>query len=313
MLEICIPLILVIAVHGASVQTANKEVAEDQPVVLACSFDGFSNNELEVRWVFQDPAEDETIQIYKFGPGGQSDLILNPSLGWTDAGSHSIRLNVAKRFNSGKYTCIVEDGNEQFAMGDSQLTVLVPPSKPVITSPSDHKLLIGQAGELVCKSAEGAPEPKYEWFKLALNGSPMKLPFDARNDQKNYPNSTFTLTADGTVNFLNVVENDQGEYYCTATNTAGTVSGDATMISIGSVSVASVVGIVFGVIFGVALLGVLGYILVTKLAGGDAGSNYADSEVFEDGQADVMIGDNYPMPTGVKSTLTNRQEQSVVV
>lgn len=50
-----------------------------------------------------------------------------------------------------------------------------------------------------------------------------------------------------------------------------------------------------------------------KFVGGDAGSNYADSEVFEDGQADVMIGDNYPMPTGVKSTLTNRQEQSVVV
>lgn len=33
---------------------------------------------------------------------------------------------------------------------------------------------------------------------------------------------------------------------------------------------ASVVGIVFGVIFGVALLGVLGYILVTKLAGKSA-------------------------------------------
>lgn len=51
MLEICIPLILVIAVHGASVQTANKEVAEDQPVVLACSFDGFSNNELEGNYI----------------------------------------------------------------------------------------------------------------------------------------------------------------------------------------------------------------------------------------------------------------------
>ena len=94
----------------------------------------------------------------------------------------------------------------------------------------------------------------------------MKLPFDARNDQ-NYANSTFTLTETDTVKFLTVVENDQGEYYCTASNSAGTAVGEATMISIGSVSVASVVAIVFGVIFGVALLGVLGYILVTKLAG----------------------------------------------
>ena len=43
--------------------------------------------------------------------------------------------------------------------------------------------------------------------------------------------------------------------------------------------------------------------------GGDNGSEYNDSEVFEDGQADVMIGENYAMPTNK----SNRQEQSLVV
>ena len=73
----------------------------------------------------------------------------------------------------------------------------------------------------------------FRWYKLSISGQPLKLPYDARNDQKNYPNSSFTLTEDGTVKFLTVVDNDQGEYYCTATNSAGSATGDPTTISIG--------------------------------------------------------------------------------
>ena len=78
--------------------------------------------------------------------------------------------------------------------------------------------------------------------------------------------------------FLTVVEADAGEYYCTALNKAvrEPVQGQAVTISTGSVSVASVVAIVFGIIFGVALLGVLGYIVITKLTGTHCKHKYTD-------------------------------------
>jgi len=299
----------------ASVSVTSQQVQKNEPVTMECTFSGFTDSNLKVRWMFKSAdAPDENNQLYKFGPAANPNGILDDGMtfGWSDVGNHAIRVNSAEPMHTGKYTCVVEDGGDNFGMDDGELTVLVPPSKPEITSPSDHKLILGQAAELICESAQGTPTPKYEWFKINQQGQAVKLPFDARNDQKNYPNSTFTLTETDTVKFLTVVENDQGEYYCTASNSAGTAVGEATMISIGSVSVASVVAIVFGVIFGVALLGVLGYILVTKLAGGETDSQYADSEVFEDGQADVMIGENYAMPTGSKS-MSNRQEQSLVV
>ena len=45
----------------------------------------------------------------------------------------------------------------------------------------------------------------------------------------------------------------------------------------------------------------------------DNDDNDYDSEVFEEGQADVMIGENYAPSGQNKSIVTNRQEQSLVV
>ena len=72
----------------------------------------------------------------------------------------------------------------------------------------------------------------FRWYKY-VNGNPLQLPFDARNDQKNFPNSSFTVTEDGTVKFLAVVDNDQGDYQCVAKNSAGEERGDLQSISIG--------------------------------------------------------------------------------
>ena len=110
----------------------------------------------------------------------------------------------------------------------------------------------------------------FRYFKLDSTQKAVKLPADARlaKESKLFGNSSFTIN-DGIVKFLTVVEGDAGDYFCTAKNKAvdRPVQGETVTISTGNVSVASVVAIVFGIIFGVALLGVLGYIIITKLTG----------------------------------------------
>lgn len=310
---------LVSVTNSQKVTVKSQEVAEGSTVTFDCSFSGFGDP--DVTWLYKKDATAEgSTVIYKYASGSEEQKIMpdGEKLGWSHAGQNAIRLSQADRSHSGEYTCLVQEGmnsgSPNVGITTGTLTVLVKPSPPRIIKPSDKKLLVGQAGEIVCQSEEGSPEPEYEYFKLDSTQKAVKLPADARlaKESKLFGNSSFTIN-DGIVKFLTVVEGDAGDYFCTAKNKAvdRPVQGETVTISTGNVSVASVVAIVFGIIFGVALLGVLGYIIITKLTGGgDGDSHYADSEVFEDGQADVMIGENYGMPSGSKN---NRQEQSLVV
>lgn len=72
-----------------------------------------------------------------------------------------------------------------------------------------------------------------------------------------------------------------------ASNSAGQKSSAVTYIEATTVSMASVVGIVFGVIFGVALLLVVGFFVYKRIQGDD------DDDYDEpDGANDVFIGEH---------------------
>jgi len=179
---------------------------------------------------------------------------------------------------------------------DVDLLVKVPPSVPYIDDPSDKKLTLGEAGRIHCLADDGIPTPKYTWLKCSSQDltSCREMPDNALADRQQYANSSFQLvldpeTGDKIIQFHQVSQGDQGYYQCVATNSAGSERSAVVFIEATTVSMASVVGIVFGVIFGVAFLLVLGFFAYKKFSGDEDDDDYDE----QDGANDVFIGEHH--------------------
>ncbi|CAG5109768.1 Oidioi.mRNA.OKI2018_I69.chr2.g4260.t1.cds [Oikopleura dioica] len=263
---------------SASIQFNKPKIKEGEQLIVTCDLSGFG---ADVK--FRILKEQEQIFLSEAGDGQASPP-------WQVSGNSISKQ--ADRIDMAEYKCIAEDSAKNFALTERELIVLVPPSLPVIVEPSDKKLIVGKAGELVC-IADGSPQPTYTWHKIdKATGTKLQLPADARTDKRYFANSQFTVDGN-TVKFLNVTENDAGEYFCTARNEAGQSEGEPTFIGVGSLNIASVVGIVFAVIFGVALIGIIAFVIFKKVTGGDSDSYVDENEVFDDEGNDVAMGESY--------------------
>jgi len=236
---------------SAELQFNKPKIKVGEQLIISCELSGFSSD-AKVRIL----REQDTIFLSEGGNG-------NANGAWQISGNGVSKQ--AEPSDMAEYKCVADDG-EEFALTERALIVLVPPSMPVIVEPSDKKLIVGKAGELVCL-AEGSPPPSYTWYKQdQATGTTLKLPADARTNQRSFPDSQFTVD-ENIVKFLNVSEADAGEYWCEARNEAGTSTGQPVFIGVGSLNIASVVGIVFAVIFGVALIGIIVFVIFKKVTG----------------------------------------------
>jgi len=281
---------------SAEIQFNKPKIKVGELLIISCDLSGFQAD-AKVRILH----EQETIFLSE---GGNSQ----PFGAWQISGQGVSKQ--ADPSDMAEYKCVADDASRNFALAERALVVLVPPSIPVIVEPSDKKLIVGKAGELVCM-AEGSPLPTYTWYKQdQATGMTLQLPADARTNTRSFPDSQFTVDQN-VVKFLNVSEADAGEYWCEARNEAGTSTGEPVSIGVGSLNIASVVGIVFAVIFGVALIGIIAFVIFKKLTVGDGDSYMDDNEVFDDEGNDVAMGESYDPYEHHKGT--NRQDISHVV
>ncbi|CBY31626.1 unnamed protein product [Oikopleura dioica] len=281
---------------SAEIQFNKPKIKQGELLIITCELSGFQAD-AKVRIL----REKEQILFSEGGNG-------NAFGSWQISGQGVSKQ--ASTSDMAEYKCVADDSAGNFAFTERALIVLVPPSIPSIVEPSDKKLIVGKAGELVCM-AEGSPPPSYTWYKQdQATGVTLKLPADARTNARSFPNSQFTVDQN-IVKFLNVTESDAGEYWCEARNEAGTSTGEPVFVGVGSLNIASVVGIVFAVIFGVALIGIIAFVIFKKVTGADSDSYMGENEVFDDEGNDVAMGESYDPYEHHKGT--NRQDISHVV
>jgi hypothetical protein len=302
-----------VAAGGKAELSFPEKVNEGDQITIKCDWSGFgpdskeSSDSCDLNCqrvnLIQVKITAKTEMIYRSSVNGAEAMN-----GWevqTNAGADAAITKVAQLEDSNDYNCIVDDDAANFAMAAKSLLVRVIPSPPVIIAPSDKKLIINEAGEITCMSGIASPPPVYTWYKNdPATGQAIQLPADARTSEQ-FAQSSFTVD-ENKVKFLTVTEADEGEYFCIAKNEVGQTKGTPEKISVGSVSVASVVGIVFAVIFGVACLGVVGFIVYKKMSDDEYDEEH---DAFDDDANDVQIGEAYA-PYDHKSS---RQDFSHVV
>jgi len=288
----------------SAIQTTGAVINEGESATLKCRIG--SSSPMSVSWTKTSDNEDSPT-IYHYVSSTASRGITDEFRGrWEVASdaSFDIRLLNGDRRDNGTYACIVVTASGA-EVSNADLLVKVPPTKPIIVEPSDFKLILGEPGKLRCKSEDGIPNPKYIWYKNNQQLAERGKNFTIREDPLN--------NNDRVIHFSHVTEADAGMYHCVAKSSAGEAMGSPVEITTGSVSVASVVGIVFGVIFGVALLCVIGFMAIKRMNGGSED----DYDEDDDDAADVMISDTHygggDFASGGYGGNTNRAEASLVV
>ncbi|KAJ8788271.1 hypothetical protein J1605_022565 [Eschrichtius robustus] len=88
------------------------------------------------------------------------------------------------------------------------------PVPPVCRVP--RAVPVGKAATLTCQEGEGYPRPHYSWYRHDV-----PLPTDSRANPR-FRNSSFLSNPDtGTLVFSAIHKEDSGQYYCIASNDAG--------------------------------------------------------------------------------------------
>uniref|UniRef100_A0A4W5QLL6 Leucine rich repeats and immunoglobulin like domains 1 n=1 Tax=Hucho hucho TaxID=62062 RepID=A0A4W5QLL6_9TELE len=115
----------------------------------------------------------------------------------------------------GQYQCIITNHFGSSYSTQARLTVNVLPT--FVKTPGDHTIRTGTTAKLEC-SAEGHPTPQIAWQK---DGG---TDFPAARERRMH-----VMPDDDVFFIMDVKPEDMGVYSCTAKNTAGTVSANATL------------------------------------------------------------------------------------
>ncbi|XP_027976603.1 junctional adhesion molecule C isoform X2 [Eumetopias jubatus] len=131
-------------------------------------------------------------------------------------GKTSLRIWNVTRTDSALYRCEVVARNDRKEIDEIviELTVQVKPVPPVCRVPK--AVPVGKTATLHCQESEGYPRPHYSWYR-----NDVPLPTDSRANPR-FRNSSFLLNSEtGTLVFNAVHKEDSGQYYCIASNDAG--------------------------------------------------------------------------------------------
>lgn len=222
-----------------SSQSDGVQVPENNPIKLSCTYSGFASPRVEWKFV-----QGSTTALVCY-----NNQITVPYADRVTFSPSGIEFSSVTRQDNGEYTCMVsEEGGQNYGEVSIHLTVLVPPSKPMVNVPSS--VTIGNRAVLTCSEKDGSPPSEYSWFKDG-----MLMAIDAKKTRA-FINSSYTVDPkSGDLIFDPVTAFDSGEYYCQAQNGFGTpmkseaVRMDAVELNVG--------GIVAAVLVTLILLGVL--------------------------------------------------------
>ncbi|XP_039600561.1 glycoprotein A33 (transmembrane), paralog a [Polypterus senegalus] len=151
----------------------------------------------------------------------------------------------------------------------TSLVVLVAPSTPVCSL--EGKPEYGQDIRLLCKSAEGSPEPTYTWQS-----------YSAENKMRNLPPKTTQDT--GTLTLVNVSMDTSGFFVCTSANKIRSAMCNMTVaIYPPSMNIAFTAGMIALAVGGLIIIGIIAYCCCCRDKGQDEEyeMEYPDENVEE--------------------------------
>ncbi|XP_077105459.1 junctional adhesion molecule C [Ranitomeya variabilis] len=241
--------LVLLLLHGCTVMAVdlyssntNPEVQEYQRVELSCQIKQTYTENPRIEW--KKIRNGDTSYVYFHGVI-QGDLKNRAEI----KDGISLVIYNATRTDNGKYRCEVAaaDDPKRFAEISINLTVTVKPVTPQCRVPKS--VPVGKSAVLHCRENEGYPSSVYRWYRNSD-----ALPEESRSNPK-FLNSTFTVNvSSGTLVFAAVNKRDMGQYYCIASNAAGSARCDAQLLEVYDLNIGGIVGGVLVVVLVLVLI-----------------------------------------------------------
>ncbi|XP_076968509.1 junctional adhesion molecule C isoform X1 [Tamandua tetradactyla] len=248
----CAPLpavFLLLLLRGCSIGAVNLKSSNRNPVVqefesveLSCIIMDSQTNEPRIEW--KKIQDDQTTYVF-FDNKIQGDLAGRAEV----VGKTSLKIWNVTRTDSALYRCEVVARNDRKEIDEIviELTVQVKPVNPVCRVPK--AVPVGKAATLHCQESEGYPRPLYSWYH---NNVP--LPTDSRANPR-FRNSSFLLNSEtGTLVFSAVHKENAGQYYCIASNDAGSARCEEQGMEVYDLNIGGIIGGVLVVLAVLALI-----------------------------------------------------------
>ncbi|XP_072012870.1 junctional adhesion molecule C isoform X2 [Engystomops pustulosus] len=209
----------VMAVDLYSANT-NPEVQEFQRVELSCVIKHTNTDNPRVEW---KKIRNGDISYVFFDNIIQGDLKNRAEI----KGGISLVIFNASRTDTGRYRCEVAAAEDQkrFSEITINLTVTVKPVVPQCKVPKS--VPVGKSAVMHCQEKEGYPSSVYRWYR---NGDP--LPDDSKSNPKFLNSSFMQNISSGTLVLGSVNKGDIGQYYCIASNAAGSARCEAQLLEV---------------------------------------------------------------------------------
>nr|KAF6465577.1 junctional adhesion molecule 3 [Rousettus aegyptiacus] len=220
----------------------NPVVQEFESVELSCIITDSQTNDPRIEWKKIQDAQ--TTYVF-FDNKIQGDLAGRAEL----LGKTSLKIWNVTRTDSALYRCEVVARNDRKAIDEIviELTVQVKPVPPVCRVPK--AVPVGKAATLHCQESEGYPPPYYSWYR-----NDVLLPTNSRANPR-FRNSSFLLNSEtGTLVFSAVHKEDSGQYYCIASNDAGSARCEEQEMEVYDLNIGGIIGGVLVVLAVLALI-----------------------------------------------------------
>uniref|UniRef100_F6V5A8 Junctional adhesion molecule C n=1 Tax=Equus caballus TaxID=9796 RepID=F6V5A8_HORSE len=251
--DLCLLLLLRGCLTGAvNLKSSNRNpvVQEFESVELSCIITDSQTNDPRIEWKkIQDDQTayvffDNKIQVpcvfFSVGDlAGRAELL----------GKTSLKIWNVTRTDSAIYRCEVVARNDRKEIDEIviELTVQVKPVPPVCRVPK--AVPVGKSATLHCQESEGYPRPHYSWYR-----NDVPLPTDSRANPR-FRNSSFLLNPEtGTLVFSAVHKEDSGQYYCIASNDAGSARCEEQELEVYDLNIGGIIGGVLVVLAVLALI-----------------------------------------------------------
>ncbi|MEE6485339.1 hypothetical protein FKM82_014246, partial [Ascaphus truei] len=235
--------------QGCSVLAVELSSSNDSPVVqeyqsveLSCIIKSTNTNEPRIEW--KKIRGGETSYAY-FDNRIQGDLLNRAHI----QSKSSLVIKNTSRTDNGIYRCEVAALNDIKKIDEIniKLTVRVKPVTPQCRVPK--AVPVGKSAVLHCRENEGYPSSVYRWYRNSD-----ALPDDSKSSPK-FLNSSFTLNPNtGTLVFTAVHKGDMGQYYCIASNDAGSAKCEEQELEVYDLNIGGIVGGVLVVLLVLALI-----------------------------------------------------------
>ncbi|XP_016047435.2 junctional adhesion molecule C [Erinaceus europaeus] len=242
-------LLLLLLLRGCLIRAVNLKSLNRTPVVqefesveLSCIITDTQTRDPRIEW--KKIQDDQTTYVF-FDNNIQGDLEGRAEI----VGVTSLRIWNVTRTDSAFYRCEVVARNDRKEIDEIviELTVQVKPVAPVCRVPK--AVPVGKAATLHCQESEGYPRPYYSWYR-----NNMVLPTDSKANPR-FRNSSFLLNSEtGTLVFSAVHKEDSGQYYCIASNDAGSAKCEEQEMEVYDLNIAGIIGGILVVLAVLALI-----------------------------------------------------------